>query len=120
MHGRPKRFQFCASIFANLCRAARDTIALDTKYIKRITVNGIFNGIFFFLAGLVLKKEQKNFKSNQKMFVVSSRGAHKLATRTLLEVALRVGRLLVSYHHPLPHTLQPLPYPSPLSACLPV
>lgn len=57
VHGRPKRFQFCASIFANLCRAARDTIALDTKYIKRITVNGIFNGIF--LVGLVLKKEQK-------------------------------------------------------------
>lgn len=57
MHGRPKRFQFCASIFANLCRAARDTIALDTKYIKRITVNGIFNDIF--LVGLVLKKEQK-------------------------------------------------------------
>lgn len=118
MHGRPKRFQFCASIFAYLCRAARDTIALDTKYIKRITVNGIFNGIFFFLAGLVVKEEQKKVKSNQKMFVVSSRGAHKLAT--LLEVALRVGRLLVTYHHPLPYTLQALPYPSPLSACLPV
>lgn len=116
MHGRPKRFQFCASIFAYLCRAARDTIALDTKYIKRITVNGIFNGIFFFLAGLVLKKEQKNFKSNQKMFVVSSRGAHKLAT--LLEVALRVGRLLPPpYPYPIPFNLCPTPPPC-LLACL--
>lgn len=74
VHGRPKRFQFCASIFANLCRAARDTIALDTKYIKRITVNGIFNGIFF---GWVSIKERAEISQEQPKIVcrVVARGS---------------------------------------------
>lgn len=71
MHGRPKRFQFCASIFANLCRAARDTIALDTKYIKRITV---FLTIFF---GWVSIKERAEISQEQPKIVcrVVARGS---------------------------------------------
>lgn len=70
MHGRPKRFQFCASIFANLCRAARDTIALDTKYIKRITVNGI-------CFGWVSIKERAEISQEQRKIVcrVVARGS---------------------------------------------
>lgn len=73
VHGRPKRFQFCASIFANLCRAARDTIALDTKYIKRITVNGIFNDIF--LVGLVLNKAEISQEQPKIVCRVVARGS---------------------------------------------
>lgn len=71
VHGRPKRFQFCASIFANLCRAARDTIALDTKYIKRITV---FLTIFF---GWVSIKERAEISQEQPKIVcrVVARGS---------------------------------------------